>query len=172
MSHYLTLLNHLKATCNETWLSPSQQIIWNTLHELLPLNEVINLYGDSGSGKTFLAWLLTKAGQVTYHHTYKTIPEQSPNMILPILDHQSSSRSHFRTLLKELNFRHLYKAIIITQTSIHDDCYRINLSLTSLDYSFIKQRLLLINPTFKSTTNDNLWQFINPDLVSHERGEL
>lgn len=67
MSTWLRLHNELKRRAPQEYFTSSQRHAYDTLCEWLALPVTrINLYGQSGAGKTFIAWGLSRALGATY----------------------------------------------------------------------------------------------------------
>lgn len=60
MSLMLTLLNQLKTQASYDLLTDNQRVAFDAIRDALRFPEVINLNGLPGSGKTFLAWALSR----------------------------------------------------------------------------------------------------------------
>lgn len=170
MSVLIRRLNSIKDACTIDWLTPSQAQTWRELQDCLALGEVVNLYGPIGSGKTFLAWLLIKQRNTVYVPNTgisslpiaKTIGTDAST--LPIVDDFPSTRESHRSLLKQLAYNGYTQAVVLTQSPIHDDCYRVQLSLTKIDIDHVRQRLLLLDPKLPPRRGGTLHHLINPDL--------
>lgn len=65
----LFLLNKLKNQAIPGWLTDSQLTAFTALVKLFRFPEVANLYGSVGSGKTFLAWVLSQQLEIPYFPT-------------------------------------------------------------------------------------------------------
>lgn len=169
MNALIRRLNNIKAACTIDWLSPSQVQTWCELQAHLTLGEIINVHGPTGSGKTFLAWLLIKQRKAVYLTStgISSLPSKAMGMEasnLPIVDDYPSTRTAHRLLLKELSYKGYVQAVVLTQSPIHDDCYRVHLSLTNSDLDHVRQKLLLIDPKLPPRRGGTLHHLINPDL--------
>lgn len=67
VSKHEKILNLIKTNLTENWLTDSQRKVWMQLSKFMePPYYVVNIYGVSGTGKTFLGWLLQKQGRAIY----------------------------------------------------------------------------------------------------------
>jgi hypothetical protein len=170
MSALLRRLNAIKAACTIDWLTPSQMQTWHELQNRLALGEVVNLHGPIGSGKTFLAWLLIKQRNAVYVTStgISSLPIAKPMgtdaSILPIVDDYPSTREAHRALLKQLAYNGYVQGVVLTQSPIPDDCYRVQLALTKADLDHVRQRLLQLDPKLPPRRGGTLHHLINPDL--------
>jgi hypothetical protein len=165
MSSLIERLNAIKTACTLEWLTPSQAQAWGKLQQYLSLNEVINLYGPPGSGKTFIAWLLVKQGVATYIPKVEDLIGDTAHILaIPVIDNMPSTRDTYRTLLKYLSFQKQRQAIALSQTAIPDDCYRVSLSCTEQDKDHIYQQLQSIDHTMYVRDGGTLHHVVNPDL--------
>lgn len=60
MSKMLILLNQLKTQASYDLLTDSQQVAFDVIRDEFRFPEVVNLTGLPGSGKTFLAWSISR----------------------------------------------------------------------------------------------------------------
>ncbi|WP_423792369.1 hypothetical protein ACPB8Q_06480 [Methanocaldococcus indicus] len=63
---YIVLINYIKNNYSFNWLTNSQKNAYNILKEYLIYDDVINLYGKRGVGKTFLGWVFAKNNNFIY----------------------------------------------------------------------------------------------------------
>jgi len=62
----LVLLNQLKTQAKPNWLTDGQRAAFDAIRDALRFPETVNLYGPVGSGKTFLAWTLSRSLAMPY----------------------------------------------------------------------------------------------------------
>jgi len=164
MSTFVHHLNTIKQLCALDWMTPSQKHAWAILQERLTLGDVVNLHGQSGSGKTFLSWLLAKEQGATYIPTLNALSTMPAISSLLIIDNQRPDRDAFRTLLTHLRPQQRQQVVILTQTAVHDDCYKVALHFTPDDRISVQQRLATLAPDLSSRAGGTLHHLINPDL--------
>lgn len=172
MINLIERLNAIKTSCSMEWLTPSQSQSWAKMQQYFLLNEVVNLYGPPGSGKTFIAWLRVKQGAAIYIPDLETLMAGTEHCSsLPVIDNLPPTRNAYRTLLKHLSFQKQKQAIAITQAALPDDCYRVSLECTKQDREFVCQRLRTIDHTVCFRDEGNLHHLVNPDLPVVFSGE-
>lgn len=112
------LVARIRDRLNIGWLTPSQKHVWEEIQRFDgPLHRVINIYGASGTGKTFLGWLMDRLN----YATYSTGPE-SPKPLLPrlILDDTSPERSFTRRLRSLVDQYHIQQLILLSQQRVDE----------------------------------------------------
>jgi ATPase subunit of ABC transporter with duplicated ATPase domains len=164
MSELAYRLNTIKRLCSLDWMTPSQRLVWTGIQERLQLGDVVNVYGQAGSGKTFLCWLLIKEQNAVYAPTLAALPKALATSSLLIIDNQLPGREAFRTLLTHLSAQQRQQTIVITQTAIYDDCYKAALSFTDADHRCVQQKLATLDLEVPIRTGGTLHHLINPDL--------
>jgi hypothetical protein len=126
MSLYVEWLNLIKLKADNSWLTISQAPVYNAILTNWMNQPFINLYGAHGSGKSFIARLLSSKNQYTYSSSLEEVPEGSTNIVI---DDASYSRS-MRTIARE---RQLTRIILITVLQITEAMPHVELMLTEKD---------------------------------------
>lgn len=162
MSVYINILNKIKTNCDRSWLTDAEMRTFTQLSEKLESSQLINLYGDHGTGKTFVTWILAKEGVGVYvsspaycdtirHHTV-------------ILDNFSEcSRKTLRELMGRYALNGVKKFIIITIAPFRkEQCVEISTEIpTKIDIQKIRTNLKSIAEFIK--INDigiNYWDIL------------
>jgi hypothetical protein len=142
VSKYLETINRIKVSLTEAWLTNSQRTVWAQLSKLMgPPYYVVNIYGVTGSGKTFLGWLLQKQGLAIYADEGErdwTIWQGQP---LVVLDGYDSSRRAVRSLQAHLQLSKIGQVIILTRQKAQDDIPCLHLAVTDRDIQIAKANL-------------------------------
>lgn len=162
MNDFIRHLNLIKTQRTQAWLTPSQQTALARLQKVLSVPGTVNLFGSIGSGKTFLAWFLAEqlSGVYLAHpDVLKEIEEINPTIL--ILDNCQPGRQFHRELLKELQFRQVHHAVLITRQLIQDYTHYVELALTSTDLQYAYQNLSTLCLGSMSTDPPNLWHLVN-----------
>lgn len=150
MSDFVKVLNRIKASCSKEWLTPSQEIIFEECQKLPRSYYMINIYGKSGVGKTFLCWILTKEGLGTYFTSYRKYIEADDATTNLVLDNCESDRIFARNL-RNIGLRKNIRSIFfITNTRANDDLPSLELKLTEEDIKCVKANLWRCNITIKN----------------------
>lgn len=170
MSQLLTLLNRLKAEARLEWLTDSQQATWHLMKRQLYFPDRVNLYGDSGSGKTFLAWALANVQNASLFATPEALYQSNyvnkpPRLV--IVDNCASDTAELRRLLAELQMRNGRSALIITRHPNQLGLPLIHLPLpTPQDITITYHNLSLLEQyALTPRTSGNLWQVIHSTLT-------
>ncbi len=130
----------------------------------------INLYGNAGTGKTFLAHYLHHHAEGLYFNdgrNHKKIEVPSKSVI--IADNVSNDRQSTRLIIDNLLWRGAEAVILITRKPIPDSIRQIHLSLESVDFKkleyFLCQRLDIQDGIEKLDEIDRhsvgIWKFLN-----------
>lgn len=169
MSQLLILLNRLKVEARLEWLTDSQQTVWNCIQRQLRFPERLNLYGDTGSGKTFLAWASAQELNAVFFASPDALFQSdffNEQSRLTIVDNAVSETSELRRLLAELQMRNGRSALIITRQPNQIGLPVIHLPpLASPDITIAYHNLsLLEHYALPPCTEGNLWQIIHSTL--------
>lgn len=166
MSDFVRTLNLIKTRRNPTWLTPSQQEALAKLREALRAPGTVNLCGTAGVGKTFLAWTLAdELGYVYFPHINRLEQSEDLHTTSVILDNCRPERQFHRDMLKELRFRSVRYAVLITRQIIHDYTRYVELSLTPADQDKVWNNLTTVGIFQKRTESPNLWYLVNSYLM-------
>lgn len=142
ISPYEEIIDSVKANLNEMWLTDSQLDVWSKINKFLePPFYVINIFGETGSGKTFIGWLLEKQKQARYVNTEDISWENLKDSNLIIVDGYDPSRRSVRSLRGLLLQWNIEQAIILTQRKAQDDIPCIHLNVTRKDIQIVKATL-------------------------------
>ncbi len=162
MSVYINILNKIKINCNRSWLTDSEMCTFTQLSEKLRSSQLINLFGDHGTGKTFITWILSKEGVGAYvpsptycdtirHHTV-------------ILDNFSDcSRTTLRELMGKYALNGVRKFIIITIVPFKkEQCVEISTDFpTKIDIDKMRTNIKSIAEFIKITNSGiNYWDML------------
>lgn len=126
MSLYVEWLNQIKLKADINWLTKSQSIVYQALLINWQNQKFINLYGAHGSGKSFIARLLSIKNQYIYTTTIKDVPVGGKNIII---DDANYDRS-MRIIARE---QHFNRIIMITQSPVNEAMPKIELIVTDKD---------------------------------------
>jgi hypothetical protein len=126
MSLYVEWLNQIKLKADSSWLTASQAPVYDAILTNWTTQPFINLYGAHGSGKSFIARLLSSKNHYTYASNLEEVPQGSTNIVI---DDASYSRA-MRTIARE---RRLTRIILITISQINEAMPHIELKLTEKD---------------------------------------
>ena len=136
---YLELINIIKKNYDKSWLTPSQFNIYGKLTTKFNAHKIINIFGTSGVGKTFLGWVLSEYFQGCYAQKTEELESNKVN----ILDNYSFKKQKIRALLPLLKIQSVPKILVITDKKVQDD-------ITSLE--------LVFDFEDKAKFKNNLWK--------------
>lgn len=169
MSQLLTLLNRLKAEARLDRLTDSQQAAWRFAQQKLRFPERVNLYGASGTGKTFLAWVLANEQGAALFASPAALFQsdfvnESPRLV--VVDNCVIDTAELRRLLAELQMRNGRTALLITRQPNQLGLPLIHLPLpTSPDITVAYHNLsLLEHYALTPLVEGNLWQIVHSTL--------
>lgn len=113
MSTCFELLNQLKRRCSAEMLTPAQATAFNELCRLMLMPEWLNLSGPHGSGKTFLAWALSRATGGLYVPMPEDLDELPPQHTL-IVDNAPYSEAEVRRILSRCELLGAKTVLLVT----------------------------------------------------------
>ena len=146
---YLELINSIKNNYDETWVTPSQKLIYDRVTTKLKAQKVINIFGDPGVGKTFLGWLIATFFKGNYAQNTNDLKDN----IVNVLDGFGYKKIEFRTLLPQLQMLSIPKTVIISDKMIQDDIISLELKFDQAD---------------KEKFKNNLWKFCKLEFAKEK----
>lgn len=133
MSLYLKLHNKVKQHANADWLTPTQQKKLDQVRKRMELDELINLYGKHGTGKTFLCWILSKLEPVTYMPNPLTYPIAGQTAVI-IDNFNYFEKNSFRKISARYSLKKVSKFVIITvHPFLEEQCVKIEMPIPTPD---------------------------------------
>ncbi|OQA23060.1 MAG: hypothetical protein BWY63_00476 [Chloroflexi bacterium ADurb.Bin360] len=126
MSLYMQWVNCIKERAEVSWLTEHQQEVYARLLNQWHNQPFVNLYGSSGSGKTFIARLLVKTHHYVYTQDLQEAPPDSPNVVL-------DNAKYTRMLRPMARSMGLGRVLLITHQRITEAMPCIELELTERD---------------------------------------
>lgn len=126
MSLYTTWINLIKEHADESWLTDSQRMVYESILSQWHSAPFVNLYGPSGCGKTFIARLLAKKHGYAYVNDLAHAPS---NTVRVALDNAQYTRM-LRPLARS---RGLGRVLMITRSPIPEAMPKVNLELNDAD---------------------------------------
>lgn len=133
MSLYLKLHNRVKQHADADWLTPTQQEKLNQIRKGIELNEMINLYGKHGSGKTFLCWILSKLESAAYVPNPLAFP--TPGQTAVIIDNFNYfGKNSFRKISARHSLKKVNRFVIVTvHPFLEEQCFRIKMPIPTFE---------------------------------------
>jgi len=149
---YITLINYIKKNCfSNKFLTDSQKDAYDKLKRYLIFDNVVNLYGKRGVGKTFLGWVFAKDNNFIYFRNEKEFKKyKTKRRINVVIDNGklNNGRDVRRMISLKAN-----KAIYISREEILD--YGVELKLNSYDIKQILENICPIIGKNKDTYINN-----------------
>lgn len=116
MSRMLALLNKLKLQSQPDWLTDTQRSAFEAVCDLLRFPETVNLYGPAGSGKTFLAWTLSRTLELPYFPGPAALDERSERPTpRAIVDNATAGERAVRDLLAVAQRKGAHTLLFVTR---------------------------------------------------------
>ncbi|MBC7343668.1 MAG: hypothetical protein H5U02_14690 [Clostridia bacterium] len=137
MVDWIQLHNKVKGAANLQLLNSSQRAAFFSIQEAVRYANRINLYGESGAGKTFLGWVLAQELGALY------LPSpfsQAQKAELIVVDDAPSTRTESRVVY-DYALEFASSVVLLTREPIDDQIIRLRLSLTSEDLVFVGNTL-------------------------------
>lgn len=142
MSRLVEFRNRIQHHFRREWLCPSQKQVYAHLQELLVFQDAVNLCGSSGSGKTFLTWLLEKELSVPVCFLAEVEEAAEQNLMdaaVAIADPHSAERPAIRQSLAQLRGWGYKKVIFVSDEPTADQLPVCQLILTNTDLIKVHQ---------------------------------
>ncbi|HEY9694178.1 MAG TPA: hypothetical protein V6D15_18395 [Oculatellaceae cyanobacterium] len=76
MSRLVNFQNRIRRFFSTQWLTTNQKQTYDRLRQLLSFQDSVNLYGQSGVGKTFLIWVLSKEVSTDFYSNWEQLEEK------------------------------------------------------------------------------------------------
>jgi len=112
MSRMLVLLNQLKTQAKPNWLTDGQRAAFDAIRDV---PETVNLYGPVGSGKTFLAWTLSRSLAMPYFPSPAAFDRRSERPTpRAIVDNAGARERTVRSLLAVAQRKGTHTLLFIT----------------------------------------------------------
>lgn len=118
MSTWLRLVNDIKRTASEEYLTQQQRTVWQMLCAILELPQRINLWGPSGSGKTFVAWMVARSTGAVHIATPTQLETVEPGTESLLIDNAPTDEAAVRALWARCNLLSIRSVVVITQQPI------------------------------------------------------
>jgi len=164
MSVWLQLVNEIKRRSPDQLITPAQRIARDQVLNFMRFPQWINLYGKPGSGKTFIAWALARAGGAGY----LSFPDQLKNITLTqealLIDNAPHEEFDVRRILSSCDLLGASSVVLITRMPITMPMKRVEVPLpSSEDLALIFKSLGLLNYPCRQSTlppSPNLWDVL------------
>ncbi len=167
MSRMLKLLNQLKTQADPELLTDSQQATFDTVRNTLRFPETVNLHGLVGSGKTFLAWTLSRTLKMSYFPSLAAFDERSERPTPhAIVDNAAAGERAVRDLLAVAQRKGTHSLLFVTHRSNEMGFRTIFLPTpTECDFDVVYRNLsLLEHYALPPVREGNLWDAIHAVL--------
>lgn len=126
MSLYVAWVNLIKEKADESWLTDSQRLVYDSILERWLAQPFVNLHGLRGSGKSFIARMLAKRGGYTYVQDLALAPPHASTVVLDDAEYSRALRPQARDL-------GLGRVVLITESAIRESMPKVELVLTAHD---------------------------------------
>lgn len=161
MSRYIRLLNSIKTNIAVLSLTPSQLACRVRIEDRLAYPGIVNLYGQSGTGKTVLGWALSANGYgIFLGYPPLQVSDDLKRSNFVIVDNAEADHRAFRRLLGKLETAGVQRAIITTRQPVDDYVFRVELNLTDEDIATVLQNIRDLGFQFDQTEAPTLWQLV------------
>jgi len=142
MSQYHNTIYKIKNSLTENWLTRSQEVVWNKLLKVMePPFYVVNIFGEPGTGKTFLGWLMKKKGMAKFVDTAEINWEELAGSECVVFDRYDVSRRSLRSLRGNIQNYGINQAIVLSRERAKDEIPCFELLVSSEDIDIAKANL-------------------------------
>lgn len=132
--------------------------------------QYLNLWGDAGVGKTFLARYLTHYHHGVYLSAYPNTLPASPLGTWGCVDNVPSVQVDARAIYGALIFRRATAVLLITQKPIRDSIFSVPLFLTTSDYQAVYATLARLYPSIhlpdSRGAQSSLWALVRDSTTT------
>jgi len=116
MSRMLVLLNLLKSQASQSLLTNSQLTVYQNVLQVLRFPGTLNLHGPAGSGKTFLAWALSRSTNIRYFPSPAAFDDRAARPVASVIvDNTDAATRHVRDLLAISQRKGAHTLLFITR---------------------------------------------------------
>lgn len=162
VNRFIDILNRIRQNVSPTWLTPSQQMAYNLLHERLNFLDEINLWGRPAVGKTFIGWVLQAQGLAAYASYLEEVSQEPALRRMIVLDNIGWQRAEVREALHYCRHQGYEKVVLITTAPVHDQISTVELTLTPDDVEKVAANLRSIGVAPYDDAPRNLWDLVSP----------
>lgn len=138
MSRLVSIINQVREQCDENWLTDSQLQVYDSLRTGYSHHRLLNVYGEPGTGKTVLAWVLERSGYARYVHAQGVLPRSVDRLIVDAFPAYRRSARRLVDTMDELEIGHV---VIVTDKRVDDDYPALEVVLTPDDIVRCKANL-------------------------------
>lgn len=144
MSEYDKVLNSIKDQCLRQYATPAQEQIFEMILNKFKTQKIVNVYGSTGVGKTFLGWLLERHGYGKYCVNREELDGLQKECKWVILDNGPISREESRALRVVLLDKSIKQMVVLTNKPIDEEIPKLQLCFGTEEREKFKQNLYLI----------------------------
>ncbi|HHW40995.1 MAG TPA: hypothetical protein GXX19_07590 [Syntrophomonadaceae bacterium] len=158
MVDWIRLHNKVKESATFQLLSPNQRAAFSFLQKAVRYANRLNLYGESGVGKTFVGWVLARELGALY------LPDPSGKMEkaeIIVIDDAPFTRMQSRILYGEA-LEYANSVILLSREPINDHIVQVQLSLTAEDLAFVAETIRGFGGPLRAVTEPEpgfLWNY-------------
>ena len=118
MSRWLELTSQIKRRPPEIWMTPTQQAVLAQLEQWLMYPDTVNVYGDAGVGKTYLAWALARRLPGEHVIVPERMGPQDDLVETIIVDNAPYTEQEVRRVLAQCSLRGANTVVLITRRRV------------------------------------------------------
>jgi hypothetical protein len=160
MKNRIDIDNKLKQLPTSDWLTPSQKVVFEEIKSCLSGTiNVINLYGHSGVGKTFLIHTLYKKKLLEYCPSVETIFGTDNTLAI---DNSPHDRMAARDIRIEMRVNKIKNVILISRYKVDDNSVTsFQLAINDKDIEYFKSNYFReFKIKFSNKKHNNYWEFM------------
>lgn len=167
MSRLLSLLNRLKSEARCEILTDSQLVAFEEIEKHMLFPTRVNLWGEQGSGKTLLGWVVTRTRNACFYASPRSFFCGTQRAgYLTIIDNVLGHSEDMRSLIAELQLRDAKRVLFITRRPNRLGVPTVHLgSPTQRDVDTVYRNLSLVEYYALSPIySQNLWEVVHSVL--------
>jgi energy-coupling factor transporter ATP-binding protein EcfA2 len=168
MSLYIEWLNNIKAKATSDWLTDNQRKVFDQILSKWVHQQFICLCGQPGSGKTFIAHLLSREHDYVYFHELSDVEDGSCNVLI-------DGEEYTRLMRDAARIREIKRIIILSRKPPQDRMPKAEIMLDDKDIRQFQHNLIkfgILKSCMKDAESKDFSQTIKTEYIARSEGNV